>query len=139
MNPHFQRHLRIRFSHCDPAGIVFYPQYLVLFNDLVEDWVTEALGLPYAQLLLERRVGLPTVNLQCDFKAICRMGDEVSLGLRVAHVGRSSLRLLLDCRRGEQVCVTASKTLVTTHLDTHRSVALPDDLRAALPNTLATA
>ena len=27
----------IRFHHCDPAGIVFYPQYFVLFNELVED------------------------------------------------------------------------------------------------------
>ena len=26
----------IRFHHCDPAGIVFYPQYFVLFNELVE-------------------------------------------------------------------------------------------------------
>jgi 4-hydroxybenzoyl-CoA thioesterase len=27
----------IRFHHCDPAGIVFYPQYFVLFNELVAE------------------------------------------------------------------------------------------------------
>jgi 4-hydroxybenzoyl-CoA thioesterase len=27
---------KIHFSECDPAGIVFYPQYFVLFNDLIE-------------------------------------------------------------------------------------------------------
>lgn len=32
----FSRPHRIRFSECDPAGIVFYPQYFVLFNDLLE-------------------------------------------------------------------------------------------------------
>jgi acyl-CoA thioesterase FadM len=26
----FERPVRIRFAHCDPAGIVFFPQYLVL-------------------------------------------------------------------------------------------------------------
>ena len=44
----FERELRIRFAHCDPAGIVFFPQYLVMVNNLVEDWVTDALGVPYA-------------------------------------------------------------------------------------------
>ena len=47
----FERELRIRFAHCDPAGIVFFPQYLVMINNLVEDWVTECLGVPYAELL----------------------------------------------------------------------------------------
>ncbi|MDF6762844.1 acyl-CoA thioesterase, partial [Escherichia coli] len=37
---HFERAARIRFAHCDPAGIVYFPQYLVLFNVLVEDWFT---------------------------------------------------------------------------------------------------
>ena len=44
----FERRRRIRFGQCDPAGIVFYPQYFVLFNALVEDWVSDALGSPYA-------------------------------------------------------------------------------------------
>ncbi len=48
MNPrphprHFSRPHRIRFSECDPAGIVFYPQYFVLFNDLLEAWVDQLL------------------------------------------------------------------------------------------------
>lgn len=30
---------RIRFSECDPAGIVFYPQYFVMFNDCIEKWM----------------------------------------------------------------------------------------------------
>jgi 4-hydroxybenzoyl-CoA thioesterase len=34
----FARERIIRFSDCDPAGIVFYPQYFVMFNGLVEDW-----------------------------------------------------------------------------------------------------
>ena len=25
---------RVRFAHCDPAGIVFFPQYLVMLNTL---------------------------------------------------------------------------------------------------------
>ena len=34
----FERSVLIRFHHCDPAGVAFYPEYFVLFNELVEDW-----------------------------------------------------------------------------------------------------
>ena len=53
----FERPVRIRFAHCDPAGIVFFPQYLTLTNVLVEDWFTEALRVDYAEMIGKRRVG----------------------------------------------------------------------------------
>ena len=56
----FERTRLVRFAHCDAAGIVFFPQYLVLINDLVEDWLGEGLGVPNAELILRRRIGTPT-------------------------------------------------------------------------------
>ena len=35
----------VRFADCDPAGIVFYPRYMEMFNALVEDWFREGLKL----------------------------------------------------------------------------------------------
>jgi 4-hydroxybenzoyl-CoA thioesterase len=128
----FERPLTIRFSHCDPAGIVFFPRYLAMFNDLVEDWVTECLGIPYAELLGPRRTGLPSVSLNCQFSAVSRMGDEVMLGLSLEHIGRSSLRLNLGCRCGTEQRVQVQQVLVATSLDTHRPIPIPDDLRQAM-------
>ena len=128
----FERPLRIRFAHCDPAGIVFFPQYLVLFNGLVEDWFTDGLKVSYAQLLGPRRVGIPIVRLECDFKAISRMGDNVELGLSVERLGRSSLTLAFECRAGSELRVASRQVLVFTDLDTHRPIAVPPDVRAAL-------
>ena len=128
----FERERTIRFSHCDPAGIVFFPQYLVMFNDLVESWVTESLGIPYAALIGTRRVGLPTVSLQVDFSAPSRMGDVVTLGLGVERVGGASIVLTLGCRLGDEQRVRMTQVLVTTSLETHRAMGIPDDLRAAL-------
>ena len=50
----FTRTVPIRFSHCDPAGIVYFPHYFDMFNGLVEDWYTEQLGVNYANLILGR-------------------------------------------------------------------------------------
>jgi len=128
----FERPLTIRFSHCDPAGIVFFPRYLAMFNDLVEDWVTEGLGIAYADLLGARRVGLPSVSLNCQFSAISRMGDQVMLGLSLTHIGRSSIGLSLGCRQGDEQRVQVQQVLVATDLASHRPIALPADLRQAL-------
>lgn len=132
----FERPVRVRFGHCDPAGIVFFPQFFVLFSGLVEDWVTEGLGIPYAGLLGPRRTGLPTVSLQTDFRAVCRMGEAIVLGLQVAHLGTRSFTLALDARgdggRSADERVRMRQVIVCTSLDTHRAVALPTDLRAAI-------
>ncbi|CAN5514740.1 acyl-CoA thioesterase [soil metagenome] len=132
----FERESPIRFAHCDPAGIVFFPQYLVMFNGLVEDWVTEGLGVPYASLIGVRLIGLPTVGLQCDFSAISRMGERVTLGLSVARLGHSSIHLQLACRCGSEERVHAKQVLVTTDLRTHRSIPVPPDLREAMAGFL---
>ena len=128
----FERSRLIRFSHCDPAGIVFYPQYFVIFNSLIEDWFTAALNVSYANLIMTRRVGVPLVRLETDFVAISRMGDEVTLGLQVQRLGTRSLSLLMDCRLGDAVRVRMRAVIVTTSLDTHRAIPIPDDLRAAI-------
>ena len=128
----FERPLRIRFAHCDPAGIVFFPKYLVMINDLVEDWVGDVLGVPYAELVGRRRTGMPTVSLQCEFTAISRLGDEVMLGLRVERVGGKSLTLQHGCRCGDEPRMEVRQVLVFTDLDTHRAIEIPADLRAAI-------
>lgn len=128
----FERPQPIRFSHCDPAGLVFFPHYLVMFNQLVEDWFTEGLGLPYAEILGPRRVGLPTVSLACDFTAPSRMGEVVTLGLSLERIGGASIGLRLGVRSGDEARVRARQVLVTTSLDTHRALPIPEDMRRAL-------
>lgn len=129
----FEQVLRIRFSHCDPAGIVFFPQYLVLFNQVVEDWFTDGLGVPYATLLGTRRIGLPIVRLECDFRAISRMGDAVVMTVAVERAGGKSLQLHMQCLAPDGgVRVSARKVLVFTDLDSHQAIAMPEDVRQAL-------
>nr|WP_232834584.1 thioesterase family protein [Rhodoferax ferrireducens] len=132
--PVFSRDRLIRFSDCDPAGIVFYPQYFVMFNGLVEDWFNEGLGLGYQRTVIERRIGLPTVRLEADFKAVSAMGDWVTLSLEVERLGGSSLTLQLRCvgREDASLRMTMRQVIVTTSLDTHRAMEIPADMRAAI-------
>jgi 4-hydroxybenzoyl-CoA thioesterase len=128
----FERPQRIRFAHCDPAGIVFFPQYLVMVNDLNEEWIGHLLGAPYAELIGRRRTGLPTVSLQCEFSAVSRMGEVVTLGLSVERLGTKSITLRHGCRLGDEQRMSIRQVLVTTDLHTHRAIDIPADLRAAI-------
>lgn len=136
-NPrHFQRPHRIRFSECDPAGIVFYPQYFVLFNDLLEAWIDSLLSMGFAGYIIDQQWGLPTVRLEADFKAISRMGDDVILSLRVENIGTKSLSLALECRGvAGDLRMQVLQTVVCTDLKLHRAIAVPWPLREALGAT----
>jgi 4-hydroxybenzoyl-CoA thioesterase len=135
----FRRERLIRFSDCDPAGIVFYPQYFVMLNGLVEDWI-DALGVGYRRLIIERRIGLPTVHVEADFKAVGHMGEHLALILAVERIGARSLTLQLRCAGRDDGITRMSlrQVLVTTSLVTHASVEIPADLRAAIAAFAAT-
>ncbi|GAB2825284.1 acyl-CoA thioesterase [Comamonas piscis] len=129
---------RIRFAQCDPAGIVFYPQYLLLFQSLVEDWFNEALHYPYAQMLGPERTGLPIVHLACDFRAIARMGDSVQLELAVQRLGSRSLNLALRCVGDDgAVRVLAHQVLVFTSLESHEAISIPPAIQARIAQWMA--
>lgn len=132
--PPFVRHRRVRFSDCDPAGIVFYPQYFVLLNGLVEDWFDEGLGVGYERTIIQRRIGLPAVRLEVDFKAPSRMGEEIELALEVERLGTRSLTLqsrCMGCNDGV-VRMAARQVLVTMSLDSYAAIEIPPDIREAI-------
>ncbi len=132
MNWIYQRQELVRFGHCDPAGIVFYPRYFEMLNAVVEDWFTDGLGVDYAQLLGTRRIGMPSVHLTADFKRVSRMGDRLLQRVAVAKLGTRSLGLTVHFEGPDGLRAAFEQVLVCTSLDTHRAQAFPDDLRAAL-------
>jgi 4-hydroxybenzoyl-CoA thioesterase len=132
MSATFDMPVRIRFAHCDPAGIVYFPQYLVMTNMLVEEWFNERLSIDYAHMIQTRRVGLPIVKLDCEFSKPSRMGDTVTLSLGVARIGRRSIGIDIVARCADEVRFRAAQVLVTTSLESGQSIDIPDDIATAL-------
>ncbi|RDK02177.1 acyl-CoA thioesterase [Paraburkholderia lacunae] len=132
MSARFERPVRIRFSHCDPAGIVFFPQYLVMTNALVEDWFNEGLHIDYANLIAHRRVGLPIVKLDCEFSRPSQMGETITLSLAVAAIGRRSIGIDIVGYCADEIRFRAKQVLVTTSLEHGTSIDIPADIASAL-------
>jgi 4-hydroxybenzoyl-CoA thioesterase len=119
----------IRFHHCDPAGIVFYPQYFVLFHELLEDWFNRGLDVNYADFVSRERRGLPTAHIDCDFRVPSKIGETVEMRLSVKRIGTSSITLAVSVQVGDVVRVTANQVLVLISLEDGRVLPIPPDLR----------
>jgi 4-hydroxybenzoyl-CoA thioesterase len=130
--PWFESEKQIRFHHCDPAGIVFYPQYFVLFHELLEDWFDRGLGLDYAAFVSRERRGLPTAHIDCDFKIPSKIGDTVQMRLSVTRIGTSSITLDVSVHAGDEVRLTAHQVLVLISLENGAVLPIPADLRARI-------
>ena len=126
----------IRFHHCDPAGIIFYPQYFILFNELIEDWFTRGLGISFVDQVTKERVSTPIGRVEC---AASKIGDVLSFRLAVGRIGTSSIRLNIEVRHDEEVRVRAMLTVVRASLETLRSVPISQDLRRRMERYLAPA
>jgi len=90
MNQYFSKQEKIRFKHVDYAGIVFYPRFLEMLNDLVEDWFEEALERPFSKI--HETNGIPTVDLKVQFKKPARIGELLTKKLWVLKLGGASLQ-----------------------------------------------
>ena len=89
MNQAFIKQEKIRFKHVDYAGIVFYPRFLEMLNDLVEDWFEEALERPFSKM--HETNGIPTVDLKIQFKNAARLGEILTKKLWVKELKNSSI------------------------------------------------
>ena len=121
----------IQFSNCDPAGIVFYPQYFYILSESKEDFLIH-IGHPQHHYINTLRKGWPMVRLETDFKLPSRYGDRIDVDIEVFKLGSASLGLEYTIRGDDGERLIANSVIVLTHLDTGKPLPIPDDLRAAL-------
>lgn len=123
----------VRFRHCDPAGIVFYPRYFEMINEFVEAWFDQALGASFHALHVEQGIGTPTASVQCDFVSPSRWNDVLVQHLHVVRLGGASVQLAFAFTGEDgRPRLTGTIAIVTVDLSTLRSRRLPDALRQAM-------
>jgi 4-hydroxybenzoyl-CoA thioesterase len=126
----FSMSVTVRFGDCDPAGIVFYPRYFEMFNNLVEEWCASGLGLSFRELVMERGLGLPAVSVQTDFIATSTLGDILTAQLSVTKVGNSSLTLAIRLLgAGGDERVRARLVVVVMDMAKACAMRIPDTMR----------
>ena len=65
----------VRFSHCDPAAIVYYPDFFDLQHTAIEDWFRDDLEYPMPEMIRKQRIDVPTVSIQSEFNKPLAISD----------------------------------------------------------------
>ena len=119
----------IRFQHCDPAGIVFYPRYYEMLNQVVEDWFAEGLHWSFADMA-RKSEGVPLVHADVKFLRASQIGEHVTFTLELRRLGGKSFDLTITGACRGETRLRAEMVLVYVHTtDRMQAIALPEPLR----------
>ena len=129
------RTLQTRWRDGDVYGHVNNVVHYELFDTVVNGWMLEHGVLDPKS---GKTIGL-VVESGCRYSGEILSPDTVTAGLKVTHVGRSSVRYEIGLFRNDDQATSAEGYFVHVCVDaeSRRPVALPNDLRTAL-ETLAT-
>lgn len=137
--PTYTRNATIEWGDCDPAGIVFYPRYLAMFDSCTTALFSQALGMSKFQYLRHYKFdGYPMVDTRARFLKAVKYGDDVTIETKVTAFRRSSFDIHHRLSRGGELAVECFDTRVWVQRvsadDPNRikSVPIPQEVIAKL-------
>lgn len=119
-----------RWMDNDVYGHVNNVVYYSFFDTAVNRWLIEQGVLDIAR---SPSIGL-VVETLCRYAAPITFPDKVTAGLRVAHLGTSSVRYEIALFRNDDQVAAATGHFVHVYVDraTRAKTSIPDDVRIAL-------
>jgi 4-hydroxybenzoyl-CoA thioesterase len=132
----FRTQLPLRFAHCDPAGIAYYPRLFEICDAAIEDWTAAVLGIPRRVMHLDMGLALPTVTLEAEFVATCQLGDMLVVAVEVQAVGRSSVNLHAEVSCDGEPRFAIKYKQVLMRMATHTAEPWLENWRARLQKEL---
>lgn len=124
---------RVRWSDCDPLGIIWYGAYLRYF-EAAEHEMMRAAALPFETLRLERGVQIPRKAFQVEFHAPAQMDELLDIEVGIAKIGQTSLTMRFEVYGAADRSHKASATLTVVSVvkETMAKRPIPDWMREAL-------
>jgi 4-hydroxybenzoyl-CoA thioesterase len=116
----------VEWGHCDPAGIVYFPNYFSYFDSSTNVLLRRALGFNKNELLKKYDiVGIPAVDVAARFIIPSVFGDVVTIESTIAEIKRSSFRIRHRLLKDETLAVEGHEVRVWVG----RDPADPDKLK----------
>ncbi len=131
--------LKVRWSEVDMQKVVFNGHYLNYFDVAVyESWraIVESGIAAHGPALRERFDGwihnIYVVKATCEYHGPARWNDDLDIGVRVAKLGRSSMRTVLEIHRGAEHLISGELIYVYKDPVANASAPLPEDFKALI-------
>jgi acyl-CoA thioester hydrolase len=124
---------RVRWSDCDPFGIIYYGAYIRLFQ-VAEEEMFRACGLPYANLRGEKGVWIPRKAVSAEFHSPAQIDEEVAVQVHFSRIGTTAMTMKFEVFRASDRVHRASGELTVVAVDkpTMKPKPIPADVRERL-------
>ena len=119
----------VRFDEVDAARIVFFARILGYCHEAMESFF-DALPGGYVALIDGRKIGLPAVHVEADFKAPLKFGDHARISVALARIGTKSATFQFDITRDAVSIGRATHVVAITDLERMKAIEIPADVRA---------
>ena len=131
--------VEIQFGDCDPAGIVYYPNYFRFFDNATAAMLSAAFAMHKRNWLEQYGIlGIPMVDTGARFIKPSSFGDVVEIRSEITELGRSSFGIRHTLLRDGEVAIEAHEKrvwVVSGEGGAIRSAPLPDEVRTLLSQT----
>lgn len=121
---------RVLFGDCDPMRIVYYANYLRLF-EIGRAELFRALGHPFADYVAQGRY-LAVIEACCRYHAPARYDEELRIHAGVTRLGRARLTIAYEIRGPTGARLVTGHTEHAVLDDAGRPQRLPATVRDAL-------
>lgn len=127
----FTHRLRVRYSDCDPQGVLFNANYLTYFDIAITELWREAMG-SYERM---HELGVDLVVAEANVRYMAPIGfdEEVELGVTITNLGTTSIGTgfeLLGAAGG--IAAEGQMRHVVVELDGGGKTPIPEQVRGAL-------
>lgn len=130
----FTHTLRVRYSECDPQGVVFNANYVAYFDVVMTELWREAIG--RYQDMVETGADMVVAELGVRFLGPAGFDDEIVFDTRLTRLGETSMATRIDGRVGDGPVVQGDMRHVFIDVQTKGKRAIPADVREALTKYL---
>jgi acyl-CoA thioester hydrolase len=126
----FRHTLRVRYSECDPQGVVFNANYVAYLDVIMTELWREALG--RYQDLVDSGVDMVVAELNLRFLGPAGFDDELEFEARVMRLGETSMSTRIDAATNGSAVIEAQMRHVFIDAKTKAKCAIPEHVRDAL-------
>lgn len=127
---------RVTWGQCDPAGIVFNPRFIEVFDDCTAQLLEAAAGMGKRDILAAYdAAGIPLVETTARFLRPVTYGDVCEITSRAAWLTTSSFGVRHSLRLHGEIAAEGEEVRVWTARDAAgrmRAAPLPQPLRQTL-------
>ena len=125
----FSHTLRVRYSECDPQGVVFNANYVAYLDVIITELWREALG--RYQELLDSGMDMVVAEVNVRFRGSARFDDLIAFEARLVRIGETSIATRIDAAADGQPVIEARMRHVFIDGETKSKRPVPPHVREA--------